>query len=135
MSQTFITCPGSSSLGIKLPWLVVVVKTPRVRYWGLEVIIEDSEGEIRRFFAATFQSETRVDKDLCVMPLRLENSWNRVRLNLSELCRRAFGASYVCTLRVRIYADCYLRRVYFAENDPVDDRELPAEFRLFLPVV
>merc|ERR1719259_1444268 len=46
---------------------------------------------------------------------------------------RAYGTNYIETLRVQIHANCRIRRVYFSDRLYSED-ELPAEFKLYLPV-
>lgn len=83
------------------------------------------------------------------MPLRLDDGWNQVQFNLADFVKRAYGTTYVETLRIQvaatslhtsshlcvlqIHANCRLRRVYFADRLYVED-ELPAEFKLYLPI-
>jgi hypothetical protein len=52
---------------------------------------------------------------------------------LDCLFRRAYGTNYVETLRVQIHANCRIRRVYFSDR-LYSEEELPAEFKLYLPV-
>lgn len=67
------------------------------------------------------------------MPMRLDEGWNQIQFNLADFVKRAYGTAYVETLRVQIHANCRLRRVYFADRLYTED-ELPAEFKLYLPV-
>ncbi|KXJ75391.1 hypothetical protein RP20_CCG011701 [Aedes albopictus] len=67
------------------------------------------------------------------MPMRLDEGWNQIQFNLSDFTRRAYGTNYVETLRVQIHANCRIRRVYFSDRLYSED-ELPAEFKLFLPI-
>ena len=50
-----------------------------------------------------------------------------------DFTRRAYGTNYIETLRVQIHANCRIRRVYFSDRLYSED-ELPAEFKLYLPV-
>jgi len=50
-----------------------------------------------------------------------------------RISRRAYGTNYVETLRVQIHANCRIRRVYFSDR-LYSEEELPAEFKLYLPV-
>jgi Protein of unknown function (DUF667) len=43
------------------------------------------------------------------------------------------GTNYVETLRVQLHANCRIRRIYFSDRLYTEE-ELPAEFKLFLPV-
>jgi hypothetical protein len=68
------------------------------------------------------------------MPMRLDEGWNQIQFNLSDFTRRAYGTNYVETLRVQIHANCRIRRIYFSDR-LYTEQELPAEYKLFLPVM
>lgn len=93
----------------------------------------DDKNVRRRFRASNYQSTTRVKPFICTMPMRLDEGWNQIQFNLSDFTRRAYGTNYVETLRVQIHANCRIRRVYFSDRLYSED-ELPAEFKLFLPI-
>ncbi|GJP46243.1 hypothetical protein CLOM_g5551 [Closterium sp. NIES-68] len=130
---TLISCPPdpSAALGIKLPFLVLVLK-PLDRFLSFEVTLMDDKNVKRRFRASNYQSTTRVRPFICTMPLRLEAGWNSLLFNLADFTRRAYGTGYVETLRVAVHASCRLRRIYFCDRVYSDD-ELPPEFKLFVP--
>jgi hypothetical protein len=67
------------------------------------------------------------------MPMRLDEGWNQIQFNLSDFTRRAYGTNYVETLRVQIHANVRIRRIYFSDKLYTEE-ELPAEFKLFVPV-
>ena len=67
------------------------------------------------------------------MPMRLDEGWNQIQFNLSDFTRRAYGTNYIETLRVQIHANARIRRIYFSDKLYSED-ELPAEFKLFLPI-
>ncbi|KAM6942359.1 cilia- and flagella-associated protein 20-like [Lycodopsis pacificus] len=56
------------------------------------------------------------DPSICFMPMSLDDGWNRIQLNLSDLTRGTYGTHYVMTLRVEIHASCRIRRVYFSDR-------------------
>lgn len=93
----------------------------------------DDKNVRRRFRASNYQSTTRVKPFICTMPMRLDDGWNQIQFNLADFTRRAYGTNYVETLRVQIHANCRIRRVYFSDRLYSED-ELPAEFKLFLPI-
>uniref|UniRef100_A0A8C4XS47 Cilia and flagella associated protein 20 n=1 Tax=Falco tinnunculus TaxID=100819 RepID=A0A8C4XS47_FALTI len=93
----------------------------------------DDKNIRRRFRASNYQSTTRVKPFICTMPMRLDDGWNQIQFNLSDFTRRAYGTNYIETLRVQIHANCRIRRVYFSDRLYSED-ELPAEFKLYLPV-
>ena len=66
--------------------------------------------------------------------MRLDEGWNQIQFNLSDFTRRAYGTNYIETLRVQIHANCRIRRIYFSDR-LYTEQELPAEYKLFLPVM
>nr|XP_057931775.1 cilia- and flagella-associated protein 20-like isoform X5 [Doryrhamphus excisus] len=107
VSTNYITCPADprQTLGIKMPFLVMIVKKTR-KYFSFEVQVLDDQNLRRRF---------------------------RFQFNLADITRRAYGTSYVETQRVQIHANCRIRRVYFTDKQYTED-ELPPEFKLVIPV-
>ncbi|KAJ0101134.1 hypothetical protein Patl1_05700 [Pistacia atlantica] len=160
IQSTFITCPAdpAATLGIKLPFLVMIVKNLK-QYFTFEIQVLDDKNVRRRFRASNFQvfcsdkgeeslllpfihiailfslesSVTRVKPYICTMPLRLDEGWNQIQLNLADFTRRAYGTNYVETLRVQVHANCRLRRIYFSDRLYCEE-ELPPEFKLYLPM-
>ena len=133
VSTSYIVCPADpkQTLGIKLPFLVMIIKNLK-KYFTFEVQVLDDKGVKRRFRASNYQSTTSVKPFICTMPMRLDEGWNQIQFNLSDFTRRAYGTNYVETLRVQIHANCRIRRVYFSDRLYSED-ELPPEFKLFLP--
>mmetsp|Transcript_22728 Transcript_22728/g.47174 ORF Transcript_22728/g.47174 Transcript_22728/m.47174 type:complete len:257 (+) Transcript_22728:553-1323(+) len=134
VSTNYIVCPAEAkkTLGIKLPFLVMILKNMK-KYFTFEVQVLDDKNVRRRFRASNYQSTTRVKPFICTMPMRLDDGWNQIQFNLSDFTRRAYGTNYIETLRVQIHANCRIRRVYFSDRLYTED-ELPAEFRLLLPI-
>ncbi|KAF6255993.1 gene trap locus 3 [Scenedesmus sp. NREL 46B-D3] len=133
ISNTFITCPADpdKTLGIKLPFLVMIVKNQK-KYFSFEVQVLDDKNVRRRFRASNYQSVTRVKPFITTMPLRLDEGWNQIQFNLLDFVRRAYGTNYVETLRVQVHANCRVRRIYFSDKLYSED-ELPPEFKLYVP--
>lgn len=133
VSTTYISCPKiNKSLGIKLNYFSMIVKNMD-RFFTFEVEILDDTQTKRRFRASNYQSQTRVKDFICTMPLKLESGWNHINLNLADFTRRAYGTNYVETSRVTVNANCRLRRIYFSDK-VYNEEELPAEFKLYLPI-
>ncbi|TNN19221.1 Cilia- and flagella-associated protein isoform 2 [Schistosoma japonicum] len=103
VSSTYISCPGDQrkALGIKLPFLVLIVKNLN-KYFTFEIQILDDEGVKRRFRASNYQSTTRVKPFICTMPLRLEANWNNIYFNVADFTKRAYGTNFVEVLRVQV---------------------------------
>ena len=84
LSRNYITCPPSersrstsssihrTSLGIKLPYLNLIIHVPSQSDFSLEAVILDNKQTIRRFRASTYQSTTVIKPDICTFPLKLE---------------------------------------------------------------
>lgn len=134
VATTFITCPCNPrlSLGIKLPYLVMIVKNLK-KFFSFEIEILDDKGVKRRFRSSNYQTTTRVRDQICSMPLRLDEGWNQITFNLSDFTRKAYGTNYLETVRVTVNANCRLRRIYFSDRIYSED-ELPPEFKLYLPI-
>ena len=117
VSTVYITCPAElggagavkGSLGIKLPFLVMIIKNLK-KYFSFEVQVLDDKNVRRRFRASNYQSTTRVKPFICTMPMRLDEGWNQIQFNLSDFTRRAYGTDYIETLRVQIHANRRIRR-------------------------
>ncbi|KAI8078290.1 DUF667-domain-containing protein [Gilbertella persicaria] len=133
LSNTYITCPPlSRNLGIKLPYLVLIVKNLN-RYFSFEVEVMDDKNEKRRLRASNYQISTRVKPYMLTMPMRLDPGWNQIVFNLGDYVKKGYGTNYTETNRVTVHANCRIRRIYFTDRTYNED-ELPAEFKLFLPI-
>ncbi|CEP08300.1 hypothetical protein [Parasitella parasitica] len=134
LSNTYITCPPhpQRTLGIKLPYLVLIVKNLD-QYFSFEIQVLDDKDETRRFRASNYQMTTRVKPYITTMPMRLDPGWNQIIFNLGDYVKKGYGTNYSETSRVTIHANCRIRRIYFTDRIYGED-ELPAEFKLFLPI-
>lgn len=135
MSTTYIHCPPpsvkSGGLGIRLPFLVMIVKNLDLLF-SFEVQILDSKNIKRRFRASTFQSGTRVKPFICTLPMQMDKGWNQIQFNLAEFTKQAYSTEYVETLHLQIHANCRLRRVFFSDKLYMEE-ELPPDFKLLSP--
>ena len=61
------------------------------------------------------------------MPMRLDEGWNQVQFNLADFVKRAYGTTYVETLRVQIHANCRIRRIYFSDRLYAGERRVDGE--------
>lgn len=120
------------SLGIKLPFLVLIVKNLE-KFFSFEVQILDDKNVRRRFRASNFQTVTRMKPYICTMPLRLDPKWNQININLADFTKRAYGTNFVEALRVQVHSNCRIRRIYFSDKLYTED-ELPPEFKFYLPI-
>ncbi|CAH8610282.1 unnamed protein product [Schistosoma margrebowiei] len=134
ISTTYITCPNAKkkSLAVKMPILVIVLKNLN-KYFSFEVQILDDQNLKRRFHASTCQTATVVKPFACMMPMKLDEGWNQVQFDLADFTRRAYGTTYIETVKLSIHANCRLRRVYFCDRIYSED-ELPRDYKLYLPL-
>lgn len=130
VATTYIVTPREpkQSLGIKLPFLVLLVKNMR-KLFTFEVQIMDDKGFNRRFRVSNFQCKTRVKPFCTFMPLGLAPGWNQIQFNLADFTRRAYGTNYMETVRIELHANVRIRRIYFTDR-LYPEEELPNEYRL-----
>uniref|UniRef100_A0A3Q3X766 CFA20 domain-containing protein n=1 Tax=Mola mola TaxID=94237 RepID=A0A3Q3X766_MOLML len=123
VSTTYISFPAepNKTLGISLPFLVMIVKNLKKNF-SFEVQVLDEKSVRRRFRASNYQSTTRVEPFVCTMPMKLDDGWNQIQINMADITKRAYGTNYVETTRVQIHAHCRIRRIYFSDK-----------FKLYLP--
>ena len=160
VSTNFITCPADANktLGIKLPFLVMIIKNVSICscFSPASIIVEEvlhirgaSAGRQEREekiqslqLPKHHQSEAlhlhdahevgrRVEPDpVQLVWLHKESLRNQLHWNASVSCW-CFDNCY--RNRVQIHANCRIRRIYFSDRLYTED-ELPPEFKLFLPV-
>lgn len=133
VATTYITCPKNNQvLGIKLPFLVMIVKNLK-RYFSFEITILDDKNMRRRFRISNFQSTTKIKPFCTSMPIGLAGGWNQIQFNLADFTRRAYGTQFIETLRVQVHANARIRRIYFSEKLYTEE-ELPQDYKLYLPL-
>ncbi|KAG5678043.1 hypothetical protein PVAND_007749 [Polypedilum vanderplanki] len=125
----YITAPNApcTSLGIKLPFLTIIVKNLRKNF-SFEIQILDDRNQLRRFRCSNYQSKTLVTSFTTYMPIALNHGWNQLQLNLADFVRRAYGTNYMEAVRITIHANCRLRNVYFSDR-LYSDEEKPQAFK------
>ncbi len=110
-----------------LPLLVLQLKDLG-RFCALEVDVVDAAGRALRVAASNRTAAVRASASEVTMPLALAPGWNFVRLDLADICQRAFGAAYGSATCVTVTATCRVARIYF-EARPLADAELPPFLR------
>ncbi|KHJ44388.1 peptidase, S9A/B/C family, catalytic domain protein [Trichuris suis] len=129
--ETCITFPADRTevLAIKLPLIAFLVKNLNEDF-TFEVEVTDVRGDRHWLRASNFQKKSRQSPLICTMPLRLEEGWNYVQMDMSDLTKRAFGRKFSELSRIQVHANCRLRRIFCADRIYSED-ELPPEFRLY----
>lgn len=90
--------------------------------------ITDKKQYRRRFSFLTYNLEKlpSVNPSVVRIPLKLEECWNTLEINLQTLCHMAYGTDYEALQRMIIYPNCRLRRVYLQDRH-YDHDEMPIE--------
>jgi hypothetical protein len=99
VSTTFISCPGDASktLGIKLPFLVMLIKNLK-KYFSFEVQVLDDKNVRRRFRASNYQVCCNCLAQLCCPMLEVPTSVCDVKIHCNN--------SIVCASRLSMYLVC-----------------------------
>ena len=113
-----------------MPFLNLIVKNLS-KDFSFEIVVLDDSGVRRRFRASNYTTTTRVRPFICSVPMKLDEGWNMVILNLSDFVKRAYGTNYTQTEQLQLHANCRVRRIYFSDR-LYSDEELPSDFQLFL---
>ncbi|OXA57325.1 Cilia- and flagella-associated protein 20 [Folsomia candida] len=133
-NTVFITTPIGlyQSLGIRLPILVLVVKNLRKQF-TFDILVLDDKNVRHHYKFSNRQTTTRIKATCSYIPLRMEDGWNMLQINLQDVVFKTFGSNYKECIRLQINANCRLRRVGFGESSPDQEQsELPADLRAFV---
>jgi hypothetical protein len=115
-----------------LPFLVAHVRDIG-RWCAVEVEVVDESRRVRTIVATNRASVARISADRAVLPLLLlPRRWNRICLDLEDICAKAFGQKYTWTRHVRVDASLRVARIYFADAH-YEDRALPPFLRVVPP--
>jgi len=130
--KTFVAFPEMATPITPLPLLIIHIKNLN-RKVCIEVDVQVvGEKRIRTLSFNNAQSVVRLMADVCSVPLRLRDGWNKLALDLNALTARVFAATFRHTVRVRVYAHCRLRRLYFSDR-LYSDAELPNALKVMPP--
>ncbi|CAA9988756.1 transcription factor IIb, putative [Plasmodium knowlesi strain H] len=118
-----------SSLGISLPFIVLIVKNMN-KYFSFRISIMDDKKCRRTFRISNFQTVTRLSNKWCTMPMILNEGWNIIQINLQEYTEKAFRTKYMETMDIQINASIRIRCIYFCDKLYNND-ELKDEYKIF----
>lgn len=85
--------------------------------------------DYRRKFALVTQNNDKlpiVHVSQATLPIKLEDGWNKLEIDLQSLCKNTYNVDFNSLHRIKIYSNCYLRRVYLVDRHYEDD-EMPIE--------
>lgn len=105
----------------------IVLNVLMMIFYHPHVKIIDKEQYRRRFSFMTYNVERlpSINTSVAYIPLKLEDCWNFLEINLQTFCHKAYGMDYEALQRVTIYPNCHLRRVYLHDHHYND--ETPVE--------
>lgn len=135
LNNNYISLPSKDEkqvLGITMPNLVFQIKNLR-KYFSFEITIIDDKSITRTFKVCNYVTLTRVKSNLCVVPLKLDDGWNQIFFNLSDFVKRAYSTNYKEAIRIKINANCRIKRVYFTDQQQ-NSRKIPPEYKAFICV-
>ncbi|ANQ08689.1 Transcription factor iib [Plasmodium coatneyi] len=118
-----------SSLGISLPFIVLIVKNMN-KYFSFRISIMDDKKCRRTFRISNFQTVTRLSNKWCTMPMILNEGWNIIQINLQEYTEKAFRTKYKETIEVQINASIRIRCIYFCDK-LYNNEDLKDEYKIF----
>jgi len=131
----FITTPIGlyQTLGIRLPVMVLVVKNLRKQF-TFDILVLDDRSVRRRYKFSNRQTTTRIKPTCSYIPLRMEDGWNMMQINLQDVVYKTFGTNFKECIRVQINANCRIRRLGFSESAAVQGEQdpLPADLKAFV---
>ena len=125
-SENCLFIPEKASTGIKsdasLTHLIMAIK-PISKYCSFEVQVLDSKGIPRRFKVTNFGSVSRLRSIQAILPLKLEEGWNRVAVDLNHICKTAYKTTVSKVLKIQLNGGMRIRRVLLADS-PYSDESL-----------
>ncbi|EAY21920.1 transcription factor 2B, putative [Trichomonas vaginalis G3] len=128
--RNWITMPREQNdkLGINLPIISLVVKYLE-KFFYIDILVMDDTKTKRLFKISNTDMKAHVQQTFTKIPMKLVPGWNNVTFDIADFVRSAYGTNYVETLRITIYANCRIRRVYFS-NKVLNEDDIPSQFRI-----
>ena len=100
------------------------------KYVGFEISISDQEDKEKIFQCTNKQSLARLIDNKCSLPLKLDDGWNIICIDLQSLTKRVFNIKYKHCNRIKIFANCRVRRVYFSK-DLYQEDDIPEQYKVY----
>ena len=99
-----------------------LILKPIDKHFSFEFILLDTKNKKRVMRFTTHSNLSRVKPHECIIPLKLEEGWNKIGFNYEELCKKTYGTSIKQFLSITVYANCRIRCIFlsqteFKEND------------------
>jgi hypothetical protein len=110
------------------PYLAFNIKLMK-RFLTVVLKCIDDEGTERYFYMSNKTSIITIDKNVCHLPLSINDGWQYVCIELDELMANAFGTSLISCREITVTGTCRLSKIYF-QSKKYSDIELPKFLRL-----
>ena len=129
--KTHIAFPDNKNkfIGTPYPFLVMQIKNMN-KFTGFEIKVSDDTNKHRTFVCSNKQSLARLMDNKCSLPLRLDDGWNIIAIDLESLCKRVFSVKYRYCNRIKIFSNCRVRKIYFSKELYQED-EVPEEYKIY----
>mmetsp|Transcript_84547 Transcript_84547/g.182252 ORF Transcript_84547/g.182252 Transcript_84547/m.182252 type:complete len:112 (+) Transcript_84547:195-530(+) len=105
-----------------MPVFGMIIKNNK-KTFSFEIQVKDHKGTNRRFRCSSNLSTTKVKPFVATIPVKIEDGWNHLSLNLAEYTQNCFNSQMVEVVGIKLYANCFIRRVYFC-NKVLSEDEL-----------
>ena len=117
LSDSYIEFPNSNDkfIGTPFPFLTLQIKNVN-KYTGFEICIRDKTNTLRYIKSTNKQSLVRLKDNSCSLPLKLDNNWNIIIIDLKSLIYRIFKTEYKYSVYIKLFANTKIRRVYFSDK-------------------
>ena len=129
--KTWIMFPDQNNkfIGTPYPFLVLQIKNMH-KFVAFEINICDESNKHKVLICSNKQSLARLMDNKCSLPLKLEDGWNIIVIDLESLCKRVFSAKYKHCNRIKLFSNCRVRKVYFSKQ-LYREQDLPEEYKIY----
>ena len=101
--------------------LILFLK-PVSKYFSFEFSILDQHNSVKIIRMSSQVNIPKINGDTYVTPLKMEIGWNKISLDLSELCKKCFKCNFKQMARFQINANFRIRRIFLAEENYNDEK-------------
>lgn len=123
--KTWIMCPPNVDqvFNIKLPFLIMIIKCSHTQFTLQLQLIDKYNVKHLINFSNLEPKKKQTKFSPPTMHLLLEPGWNKVEVDFNHLAR-IFDSQFQALARIKICANCRLRRIYFTDRH-YDNSEMP----------
>eukprot|EP00752_Nemacystus_decipiens_P003179 g2942.t1 len=99
------------------------------KFFSFEVEIVDDTKRYRYLDISNTRSVANIGSDRALLPMKLDEGWQRINIDLERTVRLVFGSSYLTTSQIVIRASARIAKVFF-QSQQFSDYELPCHLRV-----